>query len=114
MSNTVKGTVKHRLKKETGTTNAGKDWQKQYLVITTEGEYPKDVAVMFWGDKADQLADLKGGESVEVSINIESREYNGRWYTDVKAWKMEVLGAGEAVAEAEPVKQEAQADALPF
>ena len=42
---------------------------------------------MAWGDKIDQF-NIKQGETVEVSVDLESREYNGRWYTDVKAWKV--------------------------
>ena len=42
---------------------------------------------MVWGDKIDQF-DIQAGEAVDVSIDLESREYNGRWYTDVKAWKV--------------------------
>ena len=42
---------------------------------------------MAWGDKIDQY-NIKQGETVEVSVDLESREYNGRWYTDVKAWKV--------------------------
>ena len=42
---------------------------------------------MAWGDKIDQFA-IKQGESLVVSVDLESREYNGRWYTDVKAWKV--------------------------
>jgi hypothetical protein len=42
---------------------------------------------MAWGDKIDEFK-IQQGESLEVSIDVESREYNGRWYTDVKAWKV--------------------------
>ena len=42
---------------------------------------------MAWGDKIDQFA-IKQGESLVVSVDLESREYNGRWYTNVKAWKV--------------------------
>ena len=42
---------------------------------------------MAWGDKIGEL-NLQQGESVVVSVDLESREYNGRWYTDVKAWKV--------------------------
>ena len=42
---------------------------------------------MAWGEKIDQF-NIKHGETVEVSVDLESREYNGRWYTDVKAWKV--------------------------
>jgi hypothetical protein len=41
-----------------------------------------------WGDKIDQFP-VKEGDAVTVHFDIESREYNGRWYTDVKAWKIE-------------------------
>ena len=47
---------------------------------------------MTWGDKIDQF-NIKQGEMVEVSVDLESREYNGRWYTDVKAWKVSKDGA---------------------
>ena len=48
---------------------------------------------MAWGDKIREF-DLKQGEAVEVSVDLESREYNGRWYTDVKAWKVAKYNAG--------------------
>lgn len=63
-------------------------WRKQQYILETEGQYPKKVCFMAWGDKVDELK-LQMGETVVVSINLESREYNGRWYTDVKAWKVE-------------------------
>jgi len=62
-------------------------WRKQEFILETEGEYPKKVCFMAWGDKIDEF-NLKVAETVEISINIESREYNGKWYTDVKAWKV--------------------------
>lgn len=63
------------------------EWQKQEYVLETASEYPKKVCFMVWGDKIDQFS-IKQGESVTVSIDLESREYNGRWYTDVKAWRV--------------------------
>ena len=46
-----------------------------------------------WGDKIDDFQ-IKENEELEVSIDIESREFNGRWYTDVRAWKVEKTSAG--------------------
>ena len=66
-------------------------WRKQEFILETEGEYPKKVCFMAWGDKIEEF-NLKASEAVEVSINLESREYNGRWYTDVKAWKVTRIG----------------------
>ena len=42
---------------------------------------------MAWSDKIDEFA-IKEDETLTISIDLESREYNGRWYTDVKAWKV--------------------------
>jgi len=47
---------------------------------------------MVWSDKIDEFA-IKEGESLAISVDFESREFNGRWYTDVKAWKVTRAGA---------------------
>ena len=47
---------------------------------------------MVWGDKIDDF-NIQQGENLEVSIDVESREYNGRWYTDVKVWKVSRHGS---------------------
>ena len=67
--------------------SANGEWRKQEYVLETEAQYPKKVCFMAWGEKIDQF-NIQQGETVEVSIDLESREYNGRWYTDVKAWKV--------------------------
>ena len=67
--------------------SANGEWRKQEYVLETEAQYPKKICFMAWGDKIDQF-NIQQGETVEVSIDLESREYNGRWYTDVKAWKV--------------------------
>ena len=67
--------------------SANGEWRKQEYVLETEAQYPKKVCFMAWGDKIDQF-NIQKGETVAVSIDLESREYNGRWYTDVKAWKV--------------------------
>lgn len=64
------------------------EWTKQEVVFELPGEFNRKLCVGFWGDKALDAATLKPGEAVEVSINLESREYNGRWYTEARAWKM--------------------------
>ena len=67
-------------------------WRKQEYILETDGQYPKKVCFMAWSDKIDEFA-IKEGENLVVSIDLESREYNGRWYTDVKAWKVTRAGA---------------------
>lgn len=65
------------------------EWRKQDVVVEKPGgTFNKKVCVTFWGDKVDESSRLKEGEEINVSIDLESREYNGRWYTEVRAWKM--------------------------
>lgn len=89
--------------------------------METPGQYPKKVCLSLWGEKVDEIK-LNPGETITASINIESREYNGRWYTDVRAWKV-AKGTGTAGnnrSEAPPVGEEplsqenSSSDDLPF
>jgi hypothetical protein len=65
-------------------------WKKQEFILELPGDFPKKVCIANWNDKAD-LAGLQEGDEVRVFIDVESREYNGRWYTDVKAWRLEKI-----------------------
>ncbi|UJP65981.1 DUF3127 domain-containing protein [Mongoliitalea daihaiensis] len=67
-------------------------WKKQDYILETNAQYPKKVCLTVWGDNIDSFG-LQSGEQVTVSIDVESREYNGKWYTDVKAWKVQKDGA---------------------
>lgn len=69
-------------------------WKKQEFIVETKSQYPKKVCVTVWGDKIDQFG-LKQNEDVSLSVELESREFNGRWYTDVKAWKVNRAGSPE-------------------
>jgi Domain of unknown function (DUF3127) len=80
-------------------TGEGKNgqWRSQDYVLETTDQYPKKVCFNFFGDKIDQFP-LAIDDVVKVSFDIESREYNGRWYTSVRAWKVEKnLAADSAV-----------------
>jgi len=68
-------------------------WIKQLFVIETREQYPKKVCFTAWGDKVDAVKRLEEGEDIKVSFNAESREFNEKWYTDLRAWKIEKLGA---------------------
>lgn len=67
------------------------EWKKQNIVVETEGLYPKKVCVSIWGDKINP-SQLQLDNMLTIDFDIESREFNGRWYTDVKAWKVELAG----------------------
>ena len=88
----INGKIIELLHEKSGESANG-PWRKQEYILETDGQYPKKVCFMAWGDKIDQF-NIKKGENLVVSIDLESREYNGRWYTDVKAWKVSRVGDG--------------------
>ncbi|MCH8557283.1 MAG: DUF3127 domain-containing protein [Balneolia bacterium] len=93
MSLELTATLKQVLPPVTGNGKNG-PWSKQDFIIETPGDYPKKVCCTMWGDKANVLQNLSAGQQVKVSFDVESREYNGKWYTDVKAWKVEAPQSG--------------------
>ncbi len=99
------GKIINVLPEKSGTSARG-PWRKQEYVIEIPGDYPKQVCFMVWGDKIDQF-NLTEGESLTVHFDLESREYNGRWYTDVKAWRVERPDAENGMPEMPPPPDEA-------
>ena len=79
-------------------TGQGKNgvWVKQDFVLETEEQYPKKACFTAWGDKAADLKTYSLGEKLRISFNVESREYNERWYTDLKAYRIDVAGSTSA------------------
>ena len=71
-----------------GVSKAGNPWKKQEYILETLGtQYPRKVCFNLFGDNVDKFP-MQVGQDVTVSIDIESREFNGRWYTDVRAWNV--------------------------
>lgn len=75
---------------QTGTGKNG-EWKKQDIIVETDGQYPKKVCISIWGDKINE-GQLQIGNLLQIDFDIESREYNNKWYTDIKAWKIELAG----------------------
>lgn len=86
---------------QTGTGKNG-EWKKQDLIVETGGQYPKKICISIWGDKINS-SQLQIGNELKIDFDIESREYNGKWYTDIKAWKIDVAGAHSQSTSNEPV-----------
>ena len=82
----ISGKIIQLLPVQTGQGKNG-TWKKQEFILETGDTYPKKICIAVWGDKID-MGSFKTGDMVDVSFDVESREYNGRWYTDVKAWKI--------------------------
>ena len=102
----LEGKVVQLLEPQSGTSTRGA-WKKQDFVLETEENYPKKICITGFQDMADKVAALQDGQSIKVSVNIESREYNSRWYTDVKAWRIEAGGSTAAPNNAAPTSNAA-------
>ena len=72
---------------ETQTFDSG--FQKREFVVTTAEQYPQDIKLECIKDKVGLLDDLSEGEQVKVSFNLRGNEYNGRYYVNLQAWKLE-------------------------
>ena len=90
----IRGKITHILAPQSGVSKAGKQWMKQEFVLETEGQYPKKVAFTIFGEEKIKMAQLQQGHTVEIEVDAESREYNGKWYTDLNAWRVNNLSVG--------------------
>ncbi len=71
---------------QTGFSKNGQ-WRKQDIIVETDGQYPKKICISIWGDKIDEKQ-LVIGNNLDIFCELESREFNGKLYTDIKAWKI--------------------------
>ena len=91
-------------------------WRKQDVIIETDGLYPKNICISIWGDNINENQ-LIIGTQLSIDFDIESREFNGKWYTDVKAWKIDLV---DNITVAESLKsdftpeEDIEDDGLPF
>jgi hypothetical protein len=102
---------------QTGTGKNG-EWKKQEIIVETDDQYPKNVCISIWGDKINE-GQLQIGNLLQINFDIESRVYNSKWYTDIKAWKIEVAGTSTQntpnnVANTDDFIPNSEVDILPF
>ena len=94
----IKGTIIHAMPEVSGVSKAGNSWKKkEYVLENTEGNFPRKVAFTCFGENADRIQ-LKPGDKVTMYFDIESREFSGRWYTDIRCWRCDVEQPGAAPA----------------
>ncbi|MDO4320789.1 MAG: DUF3127 domain-containing protein [Bacteroidales bacterium] len=92
----VEGKVIQFIGERTGVSKAGNPWKVKEYVLETKDNFPRKIAFDFFGDKADQYP-LNVGDEIVLSFDIESREYQGRWFTSIRGWKSEPAGAAPQV-----------------
>ncbi|MDR2125315.1 MAG: DUF3127 domain-containing protein [Prevotellaceae bacterium] len=69
--------------------NARGPWSIQNAIIETIEQYPRKICISFGGERIGDLEKITLGDKITISVNIDSREFNGKWYTTVRAWRVQ-------------------------
>lgn len=117
----ISGKIIQLLPEVGGNSKTGNAWRKQEYILETGGQYPKKICVSIWGDKIDQFS-INAGENLTLGVDIESKEYNGKWYTEIKAYKVDRTGGSNPTPapstntsrEFDTFHSNSEEDALPF
>lgn len=83
-------------------TSARGPWRKQDLIIETDEQYPKTVCLTCWTNQIDEIQKMVPGQLIKAQIDISSREFNGKWYTDVRVWRFDPVTATAPAQPAQP------------
>lgn len=83
----MSGKVIAVLPMQSGAKSNGGVWQKQSYVIETSDQYPKKMCFDLWNDRIDQFG-IQMGQDLDVSFDIDCREWNGKWFNSVTAWNV--------------------------
>ena len=111
----VTGKIIQKLEPQSGTSKAGNAWTKQEYVLETIENFPKKIFFDFFGERANQYP-LEVGDTVTLSFDIESREWNGKWFTSIRGWKAEktdAQAAAPAMQQAAPAPSAIPAAPMP-
>ena len=100
----IKGKLIKKLETVKGTTKAGKEWQKQSFIFEQDDKFNTEICVDVFGDltkdiKLKLFKDLKIGEQYKVFVNISSKEFNGRYYTNIGGWNVSPLNGIENIVQ---------------
>ena len=114
MSLQIKGVVQQILPEVSGESRNG-PWKKREIIIQTDDEYPQMVCLTQWGNSIDTTQDLAVEDVILATFSLSSREYNGRWYTDVKAYRVDIINESSNPSEDSGTTLNVDDDAdLPF
>ncbi len=85
----IVGKIIQVLPEQSGTSKTGNPWKVQSYVLETQEQYPRKVCFEIFGEERIKNNPCKIDDVVTVSFDIESREFNGRWYTSIRAWRVQ-------------------------
>ena len=107
----IKGKLVKVLPAQTGQGRNG-EWKRQEFILELDGTYPRKACISTWGDKV-SVESLTEGTVLNVSFDVESREFNGKWYTNLTAWKVEIVGESQQFSSSMPPPETFSPDDAP-
>lgn len=78
------------------------EWVSQDFVLKTDDNYPKNICFTILGADKIKEANIRIGDVVSIGVNLESREFKGRWYTSIKAWSVKKKFEAQVTKQAPP------------
>ena len=112
MNLSVKGKLLRKLNIESGTSKSGNEWKKQSFILDTGNQYNPEICFQMFGEeKIEILNNFSEGDVIQVAFNLSSREYNGKYYHNIDAWKIETISEEGSVIDEELAPE---GDDLPF
>lgn len=106
----LEGRIVQKMAVQSGQSARGAWARQDFVVEYQDGNFPTSVCFSAWGqDKVQELDKYQVGDAVKVSFNVKGREYNGRWYNDLRVWRIAPAGAAPAAAPAAPATTPAYA-----
>ena len=88
--------------REGTSSRTGSPWKSQEFVLETHDQYPRRCCFNVFGEDRLREWNIQVGEDLTISFDIDAREYQGRWYNSIRAWKV-VRGAVAAPTAAAPM-----------
>ena len=99
----IEGKIKTKLTPRSGSSARGGWTSQDFVVEYQDGNYPADACITAFGDeKVRDLDRFQVGDAVKVSFNVRAREFNGRWYNELRMWRISAPGAAPAAGASAP------------
>lgn len=112
----IEGMIIRDLGQFEGVSKAGNPWKKHEWVLETIGQFPRKVKFTVFGDRTNTIT-FELGKTYNIQVDVESREFNERWYTDLTAYAARLVETGAAAPvapQATPTNPYAQSPASTF
>jgi type 1 fimbria pilin len=89
--------VSGKLKVKMGEQSFSSGFTKREFVLTTEEQYPQDIKFELIKDKTSAIDKFKENDTIKVSFNLRGNEYNGKYFVNLQAWRVEAESAGASI-----------------